>query len=161
MQLPDAIAQAAAPVFEALPLDQAMPDLVPSAAAGSPVVDAVQAAVAHPALADHPELQAGLWLYADDLDASHTISQSIDTPTGSYWHAIMHRREGDFGNCKYWYRLAGDHPVLAEISPGFDPDAFVDDVQRTANAPTAELLDLQRREWTALFQWCANQDAGG
>ncbi|MEM6551328.1 MAG: hypothetical protein AAF750_04285 [Planctomycetota bacterium] len=155
MQLPDAIAQATAPVFDALPLDQAMPDLVPSAAAGPPLHETVQAAVAHPALADHPALQAGLWLYADDLDASHTISQSIDTPTGSYWHAIMHRREGDFGNCKYWYRLAGDHPVLADISPGFDPYTFVDQVQDTAGANTPELLDLQRQEWSALFAWCA------
>jgi hypothetical protein len=41
---------------------------------------------------------AGLWLYHDFLDESHTISQDIDTPTGSYWHGIMHRREPDAGN---------------------------------------------------------------
>src|SRR4051812_40242009 len=48
-------------------------------------------------------LLAGLWLYFDWLDESHRVSQSIDTPTGSFWHAIMHRREGDFSNSKYWY----------------------------------------------------------
>src|SRR5687768_10504407 len=47
---------------------------------------------------------AGLWLYHDFLDESHTLSQCIDTPSGSYWHAIMHRREGDFANSKYWFR---------------------------------------------------------
>ena len=41
---------------------------------------------------------AGLWLYHDFLDESHRISQEIETPTGSYWHGLMHRREGDFGN---------------------------------------------------------------
>jgi hypothetical protein len=41
---------------------------------------------------------AGLWLYHDFLDESHTISQGLHTPEGSYWHALMHRREPDFSN---------------------------------------------------------------
>ncbi len=40
---------------------------------------------------------AGLWLYHDFLDESHAISQEIGTPTGSYWHGLMHRREPDAG----------------------------------------------------------------
>src|SRR5687768_11836582 len=40
---------------------------------------------------------AGIWLYHDFLDESHAISQEIATPTGSYWHALMHRRERDYG----------------------------------------------------------------
>lgn len=60
---------------------------------------------------------AGLWLWHDFLDESHEISQQIDTPEGSYWHAIMHRREGDFGNSKYWYRRVGNHPVFAILHP--------------------------------------------
>src|SRR5690349_1351212 len=39
---------------------------------------------------------AGLWLRFDFLDESHEISQSIADANGSYWHAIMHRLEGDF-----------------------------------------------------------------
>ena len=54
---------------------------------------------------------AGLWLLEGDLDASHERSQKWETPTGSYWHAIMHRREGDFGNSKYWYRRIKKHPA--------------------------------------------------
>src|SRR5262245_25063275 len=46
---------------------------------------------------------AGLWLLANDLNASHRISQELETPEGSYWHAVMHRREGDYGNAKYWF----------------------------------------------------------
>src|SRR5262249_40398230 len=48
--------------------------------------------------------RAGLWLYHDFIDESHSISQEIQTPTGSYWHGLMHRREPDYGNSKYWFR---------------------------------------------------------
>src|SRR5262249_35721072 len=47
---------------------------------------------------------AALWLHHDFLDESHRISQEIETPTGSYWHGILHRREPDYGNSKYWFR---------------------------------------------------------
>jgi hypothetical protein len=43
---------------------------------------------------------AGLWLLYDFLDESHTISQNLGTPTGSYWHGLMHRREPDYDNPK-------------------------------------------------------------
>jgi hypothetical protein len=58
---------------------------------------------------------AGLWLYHNFLDESHTLSQDIDTTTGSYWHAIMHRREGDYGNAKYWLHRVGAHPTFATL----------------------------------------------
>src|SRR5690242_7660141 len=38
---------------------------------------------------------AGLWLWFDALDESHVISQALVSNTGSFWHAIMHRREAD------------------------------------------------------------------
>src|SRR6185295_8112209 len=55
---------------------------------------------------------AGVWLLHDCLDESHAISQGIDTTSSSFWHAIMHRREGDFSNAKYWFRHAGQHPAF-------------------------------------------------
>src|SRR5262245_57729481 len=57
-------------------------------------------------------LLAAFWLRYDWLDESHRISQGIETPTGSMWHAIMHRREGDFSNSKYWYRRTDGHPAF-------------------------------------------------
>src|SRR5580765_7484012 len=71
-------------------------------------------------------VKAALYLKHGFLDASHKISQQIETPNGSYWHAIMHRKEGDFSNSKYWYRRVGEHPVLAALGKDFDPFRFVD-----------------------------------
>ena len=43
---------------------------------------------------------SGIWLLHNFLDRSHEISQDINTREGSFWHAIMHRLEGD-----YWLSL--------------------------------------------------------
>ena len=37
--------------------------------------------------------RAGLWLYHEFLDEAHEITQHLHTPAGSYWHALVHRRE--------------------------------------------------------------------
>lgn len=58
---------------------------------------------------------SSLWLYHDFLDESHAISQSIDNPTGCYLHGIMHRREGDYSNAKYWFRRVGKHPIEDDL----------------------------------------------
>lgn len=119
---------------------------------------------------------SGLWLWHDWLDESHTISQGIHTATGSYWHAIMHRREGDFSNSKYWYAKCASHRVKKLIAPkaaeivraskaaqavsavllgGFDPNALVDlaeDASRRPDDPAMEtIIALQRVEWEMLF----------
>ncbi|HEY7116472.1 MAG TPA: hypothetical protein VH475_07800 [Tepidisphaeraceae bacterium] len=134
---------------------------------------------------DADALLASLWLWHDWLDSSHTISQGITTATGSFWHAIMHRREGDFGNSKYWYARCATHPVLKQMTPfandllhplpadksllrlvksGWDPNAFVDLVQQVEgqeNDPRHHAaVTLQRLEWRLLFDHCMRAATG-
>jgi hypothetical protein len=137
-------------LFAELPLERAMPDLVPGASASK---EARRLATAAAASVSDPALRAGIWLFVDDLEASHTISQRIADPTGAYWHAIMHRREGDFSNSKYWLRQTARHPVMDGL--GFDPVGFVDEVAARFRENPADLVDQQRREWRALFTWCS------
>ena len=124
-------------------------------------------------------LLAGLWLYHDWLDESHAISQAVASPTGSFWHAVMHRREGDFSNAKYWYARCRRHPALAQVAAegrgalealperkvlgrlvtnDWDPDGFVDVVEAVHHKPDDPLYEaavrLQRAEWRVLFAHC-------
>lgn len=144
METTDRLGEKLKELFEVLPLDYAMPSLLGSGVSDTAsVVEGIQTL---------PVIMSGLWLYVDDLDRSHTISQGIPTATGAYWHAIMHRREGDFSNSKYWFRQAGSHPAISEL--GYDPYRFVDECEADGGRNEARLLDLQRREWKALFDWC-------
>jgi hypothetical protein len=151
LSLPEDIAAACQPLFEILPLEQAMPHLLGSHPKHTELVEEI---VRKPAVAALPALVAGLWLYVDNLDRSHTVSQSIETTTGSYWHGIMHRREGDFSNSRYWHRKAAGHPLLAA-----QPDGLVGEVEWTRGQDVPEVVAKQRAEWATLFQWCATQKA--
>jgi hypothetical protein len=100
---------------------------------------------------------AGLWLLANDLDRSHRISQELKTPEGSFWHGILHRRQGDYGNAKYWFRRVDRHPVFAAIAPDWDPFAFVDQVEACVvrgDGDRDRLIELQTSEWLHLFAYC-------
>jgi hypothetical protein len=100
-------------------------------------------------------LRAGLYLRFNFLDESHTVAQGIHTVEGSYWHAIMHRREPDYSNAKYWYRRVGQHAVL-QVLPDGDPFAFVDFCEQAERDPSRykRAVEVQRAEWEALFQYC-------
>ncbi|MFO0918748.1 MAG: hypothetical protein U0872_10595 [Planctomycetaceae bacterium] len=113
-------------------------------------------------------LKAGLFQWHDALNESHECSQVIEGQgrhhAGDYWHAIMHRREPDYGNSKYWFRHVGRHPIFAELGQrvaplieadapdwrdrllrdGWDPCAFVDFCEiavRQRNASHVELAE--------------------
>jgi hypothetical protein len=124
-------------------------------------------------------------------------AESADTPSGkggqqlqaaaetfSFWHAIMHRREGDFSNSKYWYAKADEHPILPSIGVhvgtainhlpadksllrvlrgGWDPDAFVDLVEDVSSRPgdprLPAVVAIQRIEWQMLFDHCTREAA--
>ena len=60
-------------------------------------------------------VKSGLLLWNDALDSSHKIVENIGTKTGNYWHAIMHRRESDYSNAKYWFGRVGKHPIYFQL----------------------------------------------
>jgi len=154
MDLPEPVRVAVQPVFDRLPLDEAMAALVVASEPDDALVALVADVARDPAVAARPPLVAGLWLYVDALEQSHGVSQGIKDPTGSFWHGIMHRREGDFGNSHYWFHKTGSHPAMAAI-PDYDPHAFIDAVAARHRESPADLQALQRAEWQALFAWCA------
>lgn len=134
---------------------------------------------------DAEAMLAGLWLWHDWLDESHGISQSLHSATGSFWHAIMHRREGDFSNSQYWYARCQNHPVLGQManqagqvlhalpadksllrlmSGGWNCNAFVDLVravdENERDPKRAAAISLQQLEWRLLFDHCTRAAAG-
>lgn len=121
-------------------------------------------------------IRALLLLWHDHLDASHTISQDIETSDGSFVHAIMHRREPDYWNAKYWWRRVGLHRTFPEIGlritesllargaedlvaqllpdGGWHPEVFVDLCEQAARSSrNVDLLrEVQRIETEVLLE---------
>lgn len=103
---------------------------------------------------------ACLHLLNDDLDAAHVLCQAAESdPTANYIHQIVHRREGDFGNTRYWIAKTGTHPFYAHLAP------LAQTVGKTAWSPgdmvtwatrgehfAARLSDVETQ---GLLGWCA------
>lgn len=119
---------------------------------------------------------SGLWLYFSCFNESHTVSQEIETPDGSYWHGIAHRQEPDPGNAAYWFRRVGDHPIFPPllgaaakliadrrvklaVKDRWDPFAFIDFCEEVRQRPGTDAervaREIQRVEWQLLFDHCA------
>ena len=60
-------------------------------------------------------IRSAALLWHDHLDASHTLSQDIRSGDGSFLHGIMHRREPDYPNAKYWFNRVGKHDAFPDI----------------------------------------------
>lgn len=125
--------------------------------------------------------QSALWLLHDFLDESHRLSQEIETSCGSYWHGIMHRREPDFSNAKYWFRRVGQHAIFSQLAADvsqlvgrsttvvpsaakfllapapWDPMRFIDLCESSyqGRTPCTTLCQwIARAEWQRLFDYC-------
>ncbi len=58
------------------------------------------------------EVRAGLFFLNGDWDLAHRAAQGLDSANGAYWHALVHRQEGNFSNSKYWMHRVSDSPVF-------------------------------------------------
>jgi hypothetical protein len=163
-------------VAEVLALDGGGERLMPlasgtcSSSAARQLLKAVSARELFPDARAPEAALAGLYLYFSCLDESHEISQSIETPDGSFWHGIMHRQEPDAGNAGYWFRRVGKHAIFPDLrraaeasgyatGPAWDPFAFIDACEDARRHPGSDrellLQKVQRAEWQLLFNHCA------
>lgn len=128
--------------------------------------------------------RAGLLLAAGGWDDAHRIVQEMDTPEAQYWHGIVHRREPDSSNAKYWFRRVGHHPVMDQLlsiltrqdgpekivvqqlikSGKWDPFEYVDLCMACHEGSQKEvfpiLLDIQQKEITSLLDYCIQHARG-
>ena len=105
-------------------------------------------------------VKAGLHLLNDDIDRCHRIAQDTPTAEGNYWHAILHRREPDYFNSKYWYRRVGEHPVFSQLRQEFhewNPCEFVDWCESSSTGKGVKsvswLEDVQAKEMKHLLNY--------
>ena len=114
---------AIAEVIEKLEAGNPLPTLVPNRAWNPELTDALESTSLDKLFQGESlrsttfgeAIKSGLLLWNDALDESHTISQGLENQTGSYWHGIMHRREPDYSNAKYWFGRVGTHPIFPQL----------------------------------------------
>ena len=122
-------------------------------------------------------VRGGLFYALDSLPDAHAIFQESNDDTGAYWHGMLHRREGDFDNSRYWFRRAGAQPFFSEAhrnaathsadmarQSNWDPYLFTGQCEQArfgADELVGEMAALQRVEFDAIFDYCWRQSELG
>jgi len=136
--------------FENLLATPEPPELGPGPRAGIETQEALEralgGAVGKSYSSGHKDqlIRALILLWHDHLDAAHIIAQNAENPDGAFVHGIVHRREPDYSNARYWFRRVGRHPAFPEI--GRRAKALL---ESTGNQGLGEQL-APRSQWDAL-----------
>ena len=118
-------------------------------------------------------VRGGLLYLVDAIDECHEHFQEVHTDLGSYWHGMMHRRESDFDNARYWFRRASRLPFFDTLhrrasecsvdmakQMSWDPYLFTGQCEQ-ARFGEMEFMDqlkkLQRAEFDVVFDYTWRQ----
>ena len=100
-------------------------------------------------------VKSGLLIWNDSMDPAHELLQDATDATGSYWHGIIHRREPDFSNAKYWFRRVGDHPIFPALrEQALGVFRSVADTSEYARLRLASLEKGDHWDSIAFVDWC-------
>ena len=126
---------------------------------------------------------AGLLLIAGCWSEAHDVASELDTPEGSYWHALIHRMEPDTWNSNYWFGRVGQHPLFPavleraraiparpgqaaiQLGPRWDSKRFNDLCEEARMSTDAALVktveEIHSVEVHLLWDWCLTAAGGG
>src|SRR4051794_27973277 len=114
------------PLFDLLKTPE-LPDLGPGPRGGvdpKPALDAkIQVVLKNTQISSNRSelIRALILLWHDHHEDAHTIVQNIENGDGAFIHGIVHRREPDYWNSKYWFRRVGKHPAFTKIAERAGP----------------------------------------
>ncbi len=122
-----------------------------------------------------PLVRGGLFYAVDAIHEAHSVFQDASGDLGAYWHGMMHRREGDFDNARYWFRRAGklgffdalhhaacEHSALMARQSNWDPYVFTGECEQArfgADENLKELAALQLIEFEGVFDYSWRKSA--
>lgn len=96
------------------------------------------------------QLLALAYCWHDSWDAAHEVVQTMEgDPAADFIHAVLHRREGDADNARYWLARISDHPVFTHLIPVAAAEGFTDLVSDGVWRPGAFLARCLRAQTTA------------
>lgn len=115
-------------------------------------------------------LRALVLLWHDHLDVAHGLVQDLGGADPALVHGLMHRREPDYSNARYWFNRVGAHAIYEPLADAvaaplaahaalpfrlirdgrWDPFAFIDAVASVSRAPAGSTEVALLRELQAI-----------